>query len=148
MWNGRRGSNGSPGRLWVGVACLLGLLGCQARPHTPENRAEYFVEKLLTEPQATEDLRAVTWLAETQTPESLIGDLSTRSAVTYLRARARLGTALGVHATGSVAVAAGRRRIQVLVAEGLAAGTAEPVRFDVDVEARNDEWRVTGLHAD
>ena len=148
MWNGRRGSNGSPGRAWVGVACLLGLLACQDRPSTPESRAEYFMEKLLLEPQAVEDLRAVAWLAETQTPESLVGDLSTRTAVTYLRARAQLGIALGVHATGSVTLAAGRKRIQVLVAEGLAAGTAEPMRFDVDLERRDEEWRVTGLRAD
>ena len=148
MWNGRRGSNGSPGRAWVGLACLLGLLACQERPSTPESRAEFFVEKLLVEPQAVDDLRAFAWLGDTQTPESLITDLSTRTAVTYLRARAQLGVALGVHATGSVSPGTGRKRVQVLVAEGLAAGKAEPVRFDVDLEMRDDEWRVTRLRAD
>ena len=148
MWNGRRGSNGSPGGAWVGLACLLGLLACQERPSTPENRAEYFVEKMLAEPQAVDDLRALAWLGETQNPESLIGDLSTRTAVTYLRARAQLGVALGVHATGSLSLAADRKRIQVLVAEGLAAGKAEPVRFEVDLEMHDEEWRVTALRAD
>lgn len=134
-------------RALVGAVVLLVMAGCLFRPTAPQSRAEYFIDKLIQSPQDTEDLRAVVWLAEGQNPEMLISDLPTRTAVTYLRARARSGAAIGVHAAGVTTLAADRQRVQLDVTE---TGTArsEPVRFDVEMEQREQEWRVIRLHAD
>lgn len=140
----------APGRVLVVIACLLGLAACTLqRPSAPESRAEYFVKKFIFEPQAAEDLRAVAWLGESQDPEALIGDLPTRTSVAYLRVRARLDIELGVRVAGSSAPAADRKLVQVHVTEGGRGGSAvEPVRLEVQLEKREQEWRVTGLRAD
>lgn len=136
---------GRSGRALVAVACLLGLMACTLRPSAPENRAEYFVKKLIFEPDATDDLRAVAWLGEDQAPETLLADLPTRAAFTYLRARARLGFKPRVHATAGATGSSGRMPAQVLVTETVAA--AEPVGFTVQLEQRDEEWRVTAVRA-
>ena len=134
-------------RALVGAIGLLVIAGCSLRPTTPQNRAEYFVDKFIRAPQDTDDLHTVAWLAEGQTPDMLIGDLPTRTAVAYLRARARSGVALGVHATGVTTLAPERRRVQLDVTEPAAAG-APPVRLETELEQRDHEWRVVRLRAD
>lgn len=134
-------------RALVGVIGLLVVAGCPFRPTAPQSRAEYFIDKLIHAPQDTDDLRAVVWLTEGQNPEMLISDLPTRTAVTYLRTRVRSGAALGVHVAGVTTLAADRQRVQLDVTEAGAAGS-EPVRFEAELEKRDQEWRVIRLHAD
>jgi hypothetical protein len=134
-------------RALVGAVVLLWMAGCPFRPTAPQSRAEYFIDKLIHAPEDTDDLRAVVWLAEGQNPEMLVSDLPTRTAVTYLRARVRSGATLGVHAAGVTTLAADRQRVQLDVTEA-AAVRSEPVRFEVELEKREQEWRVIRLHAD
>jgi hypothetical protein len=134
-------------RALVGAVVLLLVAGCPFRPTAPQSRAEYFIDKLIQAPQDTDDLRAVVWLTAGQNPEMLISDLPTRTAVTYLRARARSGAALGVHAAGVTTLAPDRQRVQLDVTE-TGAARSEPVRFDAELEKRGQEWRVVRLHAD
>lgn len=145
MLNGERGSSSSPGRAIAAIACLLVFTACPLRPSAPESRAEYFVKKLLFEPQAHDDLRAVAWLADGQEPESLLIDLPSRAAIAYLRARVRLDIDLRVRASDAGGDDDERRPVQVLVTEGTG---SEPVRFIVQLEKREQEWRVTGLRGD
>lgn len=132
----------------VAIACVAGVASCNSRPSAPESRAEYFVEKFIREPQAAGDLRAVAQLAEGQSPEDLMTDLATRTAVTYLRDRARLGATLAFHAVGLGRAKGDRMLVAVIVNEGVAVGTADEVRFEVAMQKSGQDWRVTHLRAD
>lgn len=130
------------------LLCLAATGGCPQRPTAPESRAAYFIEKLIHEPQAVEDLRAVAIFPDERGPEAFLDDLPVRTALSYLRARARLGAELGIHTGGASAAGANRRRVVVSVSEGLALGATEAVRFQVELSRRDDEWMVTRLTAD
>jgi hypothetical protein len=143
-----RGAIRQVGRLVAALAAVAVVAGCDWRPSAPENRAEYFIEKFIHEPQALEDLRAVTQLPGAAGPEQLVTDAPTRTAVTYLRARARLGAKLGIHAAGTTQTATDRRRVRVVVTEGVAVGRADAVRFDVELQKTGEDWRVVSLGAD
>lgn len=132
----------------VAIACVAGVAGCNPRPSAPETRAEYFVEKFIREPQAVDDLHAVALLADGQSPDDLMSDLATRTAVTYLRDRARLGAKLGFHVAGLGRVKTDRMLVNVIVNEGAAVGAADEVRFEVEMQKSGQDWRVTHLHAD
>jgi hypothetical protein len=138
----------SAGRMLVAIACVAGVVSCNPRPSAPESRAEYFVEKFIREPQAADDLRAVAQLADGQSPDELMSDLTTRTAVTYLRDRARLGAKLGFHVAGIGRAKDGRMLVNVIVNEGVAVGGADEVRFEVEMQKSGQDWRVTHLHAD
>lgn len=138
------------GGVLVGLVCLGGLAGlaaCGLRPSAPESRAEYFVQKLVQSPEATDDLRAVTQLAAGEGPDSLVQDVPTRTALTYLRARARLGAKLGFHVAGASRSEPERRVVEVVASEALAVG-ADTVRFQVELQKLDGDWRVVHLHAD
>lgn len=136
------------GRVLAALVCVAGLAGCDFRPSAPESRAGYFVEKLVVEPEAAEDLRAVAWLAEDQSPEVLIGDIPTRTAIVFLRARTRLGHKPGFHLGETTRPAPEKRTVFVYASEGGTVGKAETVRFQVEMELRDNEWRVVRLQAD
>jgi hypothetical protein len=138
----------SAGRMLVAIACVAGVASCNPRPSAPESRAEYFVEKFIREPQAADDLRAVAQLADGQSPEDLMTDLATRTAVTYLRDRARLGATLGFHVAGLGRAKGDHMLVVVTVNEGVAVGAADEVRFEVEMQKSGQDWRVTHLHAD
>jgi hypothetical protein len=143
-----RGTLGHYG--WLAAAMVSAAVsGCGLlRPSAPESRAEYFIEKLVLEPQAVDDLRAVAVLPEAGAPDDLLADVPTRTAVTYLRARARFEAELRFHVAGSARPAADERRVEVVVSEGLAVGARQTVRFSVDLKQVDDDWRVVRLHAD
>lgn len=148
MRAGARSGLVSAGRMLVAIACVAGVAGCNPRPSAPETRAEYFVEKFIREPQAVDDLHAVALLADGQSPDDLMSDLATRTAVTYLRDRARLGAKLGFHVAGLGRVKTDRMLVNVIVNEGAAVGAADEVRFEVEMQKSGQDWRVTHLHAD
>jgi hypothetical protein len=143
-----RGNIGHHG--WLVVAMVVAAIGgCGLlRPSAPESRAEYFIKKLVLEPQAVDDLRAVAVLPESAAPDDLLADVSTRTAVTYLRARTQLDTDLGFHVAGSARPAADERRVEVVVSEGLAVGVRPTVRFSVELKKAGGDWRVVRLRAD
>lgn len=146
---GRHGVARCAGRLLVGLLYGVVLGACDVRPSAPESRAEYFVEKLIREPQAVDDLRDVARLAEGESPDALANELPTRTALTYLRARQRLGAKLGFHVAGTRRTAPENRVVNVVVSEGVAAlneGTA--VRFQVELQKQEDAWLVTRLRSD
>jgi hypothetical protein len=137
------------GRVLVGLLCGGALGACDTRPSAPESRAEYFVEKLIREPQASEDLRSVARLAEGESADVLVTDLPTRTALTYLRARQHLGAKLGFHVAGTRRPAADTRVVNVVVSEGVAAlGNGSAVRFQVELQNLENVWRVTRLRSD
>jgi len=143
-----RGNIGHHG--WLVVAMVAAAIGgCGLlRPSAPESRAEYFIKKLVLEPRAHSDLRAVAVLAESAVPDDLLADVPTRTAVTYLRARTRFDADLGFHVAGSARPAADERRVEVVVSEGLAVGPRQTVRFSVELKKVGDDWRVVRLRAD
>lgn len=134
------------------LAALLWLAAvgaCDIRPSAPESRASYFVEKLIAEPQNETDLRGVTALPENQSPETLVKDLATRTAVSYLRARHRLGAKLGFHIVGTNRRADGSKVVNVVVSEGAATvGKETAVRFQVELQSQNRQWIVVHLQSD
>ncbi len=132
----------------AGLLCLAIGAGCSLRPSAPETRAVYFIEKLIHEPGALDDLRAVAVFPDDRGPESFLDTLPVRTALLYLRARARLGADLKIRSSHAAAPGPDRRRVTVGVSEGAAIGIAEPVRFQVELARRDDQWMVTGLSAD
>ncbi len=149
MDTGRHGAARRTGRVLVGLLCGVVLGACDFRPSAPESRAEYFVEKLIHEPQAVEDLRSVARLAEDASPDSLANDLPTRTALTYLRARQRLGTKFGLHVAGTLRPAPETRVVNVVVSEGAAVlNEGVAVHFQVELQKQGDAWLVTRLRSD
>ena len=149
MDTGRHGVARCTGRLLVGLLCGIAAGACDFRPSAPESRAEYFVEKLIHEPQAVDELRSVARLAEGESPDSLANDLPTRTALTYLRARQRLGAKFGLHVAGTQQPAPDTRVVSVVVSEGTAVlNEAAAVRFQVDLQKQEDAWLVTRLRSD
>jgi len=134
-------------RQLIWLLCATAVGACDFRPSAPESRATYFVEKFIVAPQVVEDLRAVARLAENQDPETLAGDLPTRSSVAYLRARQRLGVDLGFHSAGTRRNASGNRVVKVMVSEGAAALDAA-VRFEVELHNQDQTWLVVRLQSD
>jgi len=146
---GRHGVARCTGRLLVGLLCGIVVGACDSRPSAPESRAEYFVEKLISEPQAVEELRSVARLAEGESPDSLANDLPTRTALTYLRARQRLGAKFGLRVAGTQRPAADSRVVSVVVSEGAAVlNESAAVRFQVELQKQEDVWLVTRLRSD
>lgn len=146
---GRHGVARCTGWVLVGLLCGVALAACELRPSAPENRAEYFVEKLIREPEAEKELRSVARLAEGESPDALANDLPTRTALTYLRARERLGAQLRFHVAGTRRPAPDSRVISVVVSEGVAVlqeNTA--VRFQVELQKHEDAWLITRLRSD
>lgn len=140
------GSNVMWRRAGVMLIVLAGLAGCHLlRPSAPESRATYFVEKMVREPAAIDDLRAVMWLTGDQLPESFVTDLPTRTALIYLRTRHRQGVTLDFSSAIRSTPAPDRRTVRVTVRDRGAGKLAEPVLFDIDLEKRDTEWRVTRL---
>ena len=137
------------GRMLVALLWLLTLGACDSRPSAPETRASYFVQKFIHEPQNHVDLRAVAQLADNASPESLTSDLQTRTAVSYLRARHRLGAALGFHIAGTVRTSSGNKVVTIVVSEAVATVSNDAaVRFQVELHQQNQAWFVTRLQSD
>jgi hypothetical protein len=146
---GRHGVARCTGWVLVGLLCGAALAACNTRPSAPESRAEYFVEKLIREPQAVEELRSVARLAEGESPDALANDLPTRTALVYLRARQRLGAELGFHVAGTRRPAPDSRVVSVVVSEGVAAlNEGAAVRFQVELQKQEGAWLITRLRSD
>jgi hypothetical protein len=140
---------GQARQILAGLLCVVVLIGgCPQRPSAPETRAAYFVGKLIREPDAVDDLRAVAQFPEERGPDVFLDELPVRTALVYLRARARLGAELGIHAGTVAAPSPDRRRVVVSVTEGLAIGTTEAVRLQVELSRRGDQWMVTRVATD
>lgn len=137
------------GRLLVVLLCAAVLAACDFRPSAPESRAEYFVEKLIREPQAVDELRSVAQLAEGESPDTFANDLPTRSALIYLRARQRLGARFGVHVAGTQQPALDTRVVTVVVNEDATVlNESAAVRFQVELQKQEGAWLVTQLRSD
>ncbi len=133
----------------IWLLCAVALNACDFRPSAPESRAAYFVEKFIAAPQAMDDLRGVARLNADQSPETLVNDLPTRASVAYLRARHRLGAELGFHAANTVRSATGNRVVKVLVSESTVVPAKDAaVRFEVELENRDQSWLVVRLTSD
>jgi len=149
MKPGRHGVTRCAGQLLAGLLCGIAASACDFRPSAPESRAEYFVEKLIHEPQAEDELRSVMRLAEGQSPDSLANDPLTRNTLTYLRARQRLGATFGLHVAGSQKPAPDTRVVSVVVSESAAAlNEGAAMRLQVELQKQEDTWLVTRLRSD
>lgn len=139
----------STGWMLAALLWLVAVGACDTRPSAPETRASYFVEKLIVDPKNEADLRGVTGLSENQSPETLVKDLQTRTAVSYLRARHRLGAEFGFHIAGTSRRADGNKVVNVVVSEGVATvGRESAVRFQVELRNQNRQWIVVHLQSD
>ncbi len=146
---GRHGFVQCTGRVLAGLLCGVALGACDSRPSAPESRAEYFVEKLIHDPQPGDEVRSMARLAEGDSPDSLAKDLPTRNALTYLRARQRLGAKFGLHVSGTQRPAPASRVVSVVVSEGAAVlNEGAAVRFQVELQKQEDAWLVTRLRSD
>src|SRR4030066_1767617 len=101
MKPGRHGVTRCAGQLLAGLLCGIAAGAFDFRPSAPESRAEYFVERLIREPQDVDELRSVARLAEGKSPDSLANDPPTSNALAYLRARQRLDATFGLHVAGT-----------------------------------------------
>lgn len=143
------GLSRSSGQMLAVLLWLAALGACDTRPTAPETRASYFVEKFIVEPQNETGWRGVTGLSEDQSPETLMKDLQTRTAVSYLRARHRLGAELGFHIASANRRANGDRVVEVTVSEGVpTVGKPATVRFQVELHNQNRQWIVVQLQSD
>lgn len=139
----------STSRMLIALSWLGAVGACDLRPSAPESRASYFLEKLIAEPQNETDLRSVTRLSENQNPETLMRDLQTRTAVSYLRARHRLGAKLDFQIAATQRRTNGVRIVDVQVSEGPATlGRQATVRFQVELHNQNRQWIVVHLQSD
>jgi len=129
----------------ISVAVFAGA--CFHRPTGPETRATYFVEKMVKEPQAIEDLRAVAEFSGARGVDSFLDSLPTKTAVGYLRSRVRFGSDLKFHATRTGTPSPDRRLITVSVSEGMAIGATPAIQLQVELRLRDNEWKVTALSA-
>ncbi len=149
MKTGRHGVARCAAQLLAGLLCGIAASACDLRPSAPESRAEFFIEKLIHEPQATDELRSVTRLEEGQSPDSLANDPRTRNALAYLRARERLDAKFGLHIAGTKRPAPDTRVVNVVVSENVTALNAGAVvRFQVELQKQEDAWLVTRLRSD
>ena len=149
MRTGRHGVARCAGRLLAGLLCGIAAGACDFRPSAPESRAEYFVERLVQEPQAVDELRSVARLAEGKSPDSLADDPPTRNALAYLRARQRLDTTFGLHVAGTKRPTPDTRLVSVVVSESATAlNQGAVVRFQVELQKQEDAWLVTRLRSD
>lgn len=148
MTAGTHGGNGKTGRLRVGLACMVLLAGCEApAPTAPESRATFFVERFIRAPHAESEWRDLVELGDNPSPDSLLADLPTRNAMTYLRARATLGEPLGFHLSDTRDLAAGRKQVVVVVSEGSGV-SRDPVRVRVELVRRDPHWKITRLQTE
>lgn len=137
------------GRMLVALLWLAALGACDTRPSAPETRASYFVEKFIVDPQNEDNLRGVTQLSENESPETLVNDLQTRAAVSYLRARHRLGAQFGFHIAGTNRMKSGNKVVNVVVSEGATkVGKDAVVRFQVELRNHDRRWVVVHLQSD
>ena len=144
-----RGVTRITGWIQVALLCMAGLGACDSRPSAPETRASYFVQKFITEPQNAVDLRGVSRLAEKDSPETLVDDLQTRSAVSYLRARHRHGAEFSFHIAANTRTASGHKIVNVVVSETAApVGKDSVVRFQVELRQQNNARVVVRLQSD
>jgi hypothetical protein len=96
-----------------------------------------------------EELRSMARLAEGESPDALANDLPTRTALTYLRARQRLGAKFGLHVAGTQRPTPDSRMVSVVVSEGTAVlNESAAVRFQVELQKQEDAWLVTRLRSD
>lgn len=140
------------GRLLAVLLCGIAVSACEfqssAPPRAPESRAEYFVERMIREPQPVDELRSVARLAEGANPDSLANDLPARTALTYLRARQRLGAKFGLHVADTKKTAADSRVVNIVVSEGAAAlNESAAVHFQVEMQKQEGAWLVTRLRS-
>jgi hypothetical protein len=146
---GRHSVSRCTGRVLAGLLCSVVLGACDFLPSAPESRAEYFVEKLIRDPQAVDELRSVARLTEGESADALANDLPTRAALTYLRARQRLDAKLRFHVADTQRPAPDKRLVNVVVSEGVAAlGEGTVVRFQVELQKQEGAWLVTRLRSD
>jgi len=132
----------------VGLLCGIVVGACDSRPSAPESRAEYFVEKLISEPQAVEELRSVARLAKAKarcarerSADAHRTDLS--ACPTSPRCK------LGLRVAGSQRPATDSRVVSVVVSEGTAVlNEGAAVRFQVELQKQEDAWLVTRLRSD
>ncbi|MCR4345769.1 MAG: hypothetical protein NUV55_00975 [Sulfuricaulis sp.] len=92
----RRGhETGSRKITWVaGIWLVLALAACEPFWSTPEGRAREFIEALVVSPAEIQPLRDIANLPPEENPEALIGDLSARISLDFLRARQAQGVSL------------------------------------------------------
>ena len=98
----------------------------------------------MTAPTDTEKLREIANIGPDQNPENLVGDLSARVALDFLRAKQAQGASLKFVPAEDRRMDAKRHAVMILVTY-LQPGTRtnDEVRFQVLVEKDNqDHWRI------
>lgn len=123
---------------------LLGLAACHPTRHTPEGRAQDFIEALVTAPADAQNLRDIASISPERNPEDLVDDLSARVALDFLRARQAQGVALVFSQGEARRIDAGRRAVMILVTNPQAGTrTNDEARFQVLLEKdKEGQWHI------
>lgn len=134
----------APARAAILLAAIL-FTACSMRPDAPVERAEFFMQKLVTAPHMTEELGEVAVLPLEGGAEALVEGVAARAGLSYFRARARLGAKIRTHASDSNA-----RGDQMVVSVDVREGFAgrDVVRFRVHLVQQESGWRVTRVTTD
>lgn len=151
MMNRRNHLMSKPGAVWVaGLWLVLGLTACNPFRSTPESRARDFIEALVTSPAEIQPLRDIANLPPEQNPDALIGDLSARVGLDFLRARHARGVTLKF-VPGEARPQDEAHRTVVIHVSYLQPGTpvAGEVRFLVGLEKVDQtRWRIARVTGD
>lgn len=134
--------------IWTGVSLLAAAVALYVvhwRSGVPERRAEAFIEQMIIAPDATDELGALADLTPGARPDALVDGVAARTALAYLRTRARLGARVRINAKDGQMLD-DHRQVTVTAREGLAG--VEALRFQVTLVQREDEWRVARVSAE
>lgn len=129
------------------LATLATVAGCQWYRDTAENRARFFLEALVREPDNRARLEELVKLSDGADPESVLDGLGTQLAVNYLRALHHQDIGLDFTVTVAQRADSNHRVVRV-------AATANPaalrlkhdgrIGFEVALEMSEEHgWRVT-----
>ena len=132
---------------WVVGVLLLCLTACEPLWSGPDDRAQDFLETLVTAPTDLQKLRDLALLAPERNPEDLLGDLSARVALDFLRAKHAQGVALKFSHDEARGLDATRDSVTIRVAY-LAPGTSvsHEVKMHVQLEKNAEgQWRIVRL---
>ncbi len=134
------------------LAALMAVNGCDWFRDSPENRARFFLETLVREPDNRARLDELAMPNDSGGPESVLDGLGVQLAVGYLRTRHLQGMDLDFAVTVAQRSAPSHRLVRVAVAAQPAGVRPEQngrIRFEVALEMSEGQgWRVTRVSAE
>jgi hypothetical protein len=134
----------------LGALALSGLAGCESSRTVPQERAQDFIETLVSIPVDTQKLRDVAHVAPERNPEDLLDGLPARVAVDFLRAKHSQGADLVFSQSDARQISATQRMVTVRVSYLQPGAPADSeARFQVQIEKdHRGQWQIARVTGD